>query len=52
MGSRTSGLAPLTITFTDASKNTPTAWNWSFGDGTYSPVRNQSIFIQKQDPIQ
>ena len=38
--SRTSGLAPLTITFTDASTNTPTAWKWSFGDGTYSTVQN------------
>ncbi|RXA21360.1 PKD domain-containing protein [Methanosarcina sp. MSH10X1] len=38
-GSRTSGTAPLTITFTDASTNTPTAWNWSFGDGTYSTLQ-------------
>ena len=39
-GSRTSGTAPLTLGFTDASTNTPTAWNWSFGDGTYSTVQN------------
>ncbi len=39
-GSRTSGTAPITIGFTDASTNTPTAWNWSFGDGTYSTVQN------------
>ncbi|WP_292381737.1 right-handed parallel beta-helix repeat-containing protein [Methanosarcina sp. UBA289] len=38
-GSRTSGTAPLTITFTDASTNTPTSWYWSFGDGTYSTVQ-------------
>ncbi|MGB9938544.1 PKD domain-containing protein [Methanosarcina sp.] len=38
-GSRTSGTAPLTITFTDASTNTPTEWNWNFGDGTYSTVQ-------------
>ena len=39
-GSRTSGTAPLTIGFSDASTNTPIAWNWSFGDGTYSTVQN------------
>jgi len=38
--SRTSGTAPLTLSFTDASTNTPTAWNWSFGDGTYSTLQN------------
>ncbi len=37
--SRTSGTAPLTLGFTDASTNTPTAWKWSFGDGTYSTVQ-------------
>lgn len=37
---------PLTIwmppcaSFRDASTNTPTALNWSFGDGTYSEVKN------------
>jgi beta propeller repeat protein len=39
-GSRTSGTVPITIGFTDASTNTPTAWNWSFGDGTYSTLQN------------
>jgi PKD repeat protein len=39
-GSRTSGTAPITIGFTDASTNTPTAWNWNFGDGTYSTEKN------------
>jgi PKD repeat protein len=38
--SRTSGTAPVTIGFTDASTNTPTAWNWDFGDGTYSTEKN------------
>lgn len=39
-GSRTSGTAPLTISFTDDSINSPTSWKWDFGDGTYSTVRN------------
>ena len=39
-GSRTSGMAPLTIGFTDASTESPTAWKWSFGDGTYSTDQN------------
>ncbi len=29
----TTGPAPLTVTFTDASKNKVTAWAWTFGDG-------------------
>jgi PKD repeat protein len=33
-GAPTNGTAPLTVTFTDTSDNTPTSWNWSFGDGS------------------
>ncbi|MGB7992613.1 PKD domain-containing protein [Methanoregula sp.] len=36
----TSGTAPLTVQFTDTSTNTPTQWNWTFSDGTYSSVQN------------
>jgi PKD repeat protein len=39
-GSPRSGTAPLTVTFKDNSTGSPTAWNWSFGDGTSSTVQN------------
>jgi len=39
-GSPRSGEAPLNVTFTDISAGTPTAWYWSFGDGTYSTDEN------------
>jgi hypothetical protein len=29
-----SGTAPLTVHFSDASSGSPTAWKWQFGDGT------------------
>ena len=29
-----------TVQFTDASQNTPTAWLWTFGDGTTSTLQN------------
>ena len=32
--------APLNVAFTDITAGTPTAWKWSFGDNTYSTVRN------------
>jgi len=28
------------VSFSDLTKNTPTAWDWSFGDGTESAVQN------------
>jgi PKD repeat protein len=31
---------PRPIQFNDTSLNTPTAWNWSFGDGLYSDLQN------------
>jgi PKD repeat protein len=34
------GKPPLKVQFTDKSKGSPTSWYWSFGDGTYSTVKN------------
>ncbi|MDW5549084.1 S8 family peptidase [Methanosarcina sp.] len=36
----TSGKAPLTVAFTDKSSGNPTAYKWSFGDGTVSREKN------------
>ncbi|MDD3137278.1 MAG: PKD domain-containing protein, partial [Methanoregula sp.] len=35
-----SGNAPFDVQFTDTSSDYPTAWNWSFGDGSYSEAQN------------
>jgi PKD repeat protein len=37
-----SGTAPLTVLFTDTSTNSPTGWQWSFGDGTFNTEKNPS----------
>jgi PKD repeat protein len=39
-GTPTVGTQPLTVNFYDASTNTPTSWNYSFGDGTFSTAQN------------
>jgi PKD repeat protein len=42
----TSGTAPLAVGFTDASTNTPTNWDWYFGNGTkFSDAQNPSVTL-------
>ncbi|ABS55336.1 PKD domain containing protein [Methanoregula boonei 6A8] len=36
----TAGINPLSVQFTDTSNNTPTAWYWTFGDGSTSTLQN------------
>jgi PKD repeat protein len=38
--SRTMIRIPGSVYFNDTSTNTTTAWNWSFGDGTYAATKN------------
>ncbi len=40
--SPTSGIAPLSVKFTDQSTNSPTSWSWTFGDGGTSAEQNPS----------
>ncbi|MGB7787748.1 PKD domain-containing protein, partial [Methanoregula sp.] len=37
---QTTGLAPLSVQFTDTSTDQPTLWNWNFGDGGTSSLQN------------
>ena len=39
-GSPTTGTAPLTVTFTEASTGSPTSWLWDFGDGSSSKLED------------
>ena len=41
-GTPLTGDAPLSVSFTDASTNTPTSWAWDFGDGGTSTSQNPS----------
>jgi PKD repeat protein len=36
----TSGMAPLTVSFTDKSTGAITSWSWDFGDGETSTLQN------------
>ncbi len=39
-GTPTSGTAPLSVTFTDQSSNSPTTWAWDFGDSQTAATQN------------
>ena len=41
-GSPLSGVAPLTVNFTDTSTGNVTSWSWSFGDGGTSTAQHPS----------
>ncbi|NMB78152.1 MAG: PGF-pre-PGF domain-containing protein [Methanomicrobiales archaeon] len=46
-GTPVTGTAPLSVTFTGTSTNSPVSWNWSFGDGSWF---NTTDSLQK-DPV-
>lgn len=47
-GNPTSGNKPLIVNFTDQSTNSPTNWEWDFGDGGTSTVQNPTHTYQNE----
>ena len=41
--SKTTGCAPLAVTFTDQSTGNPKLWSWDFGNGSLSNLQNPTI---------
>jgi PKD repeat protein len=39
----TTGVQPATLQFNDTSTNTPTQWNWSFGDANWTNGTTQNV---------
>ncbi len=48
--SSTNGCAPLAVTFTDNSGNSPTSWSWSFPGGTPSSSTSQNPTVTYNNP--
>jgi PKD repeat protein len=44
----TSGMVPLSVKFTDTSKNIPTSWQWNFGDGATSIDQHPTHIYTKE----
>ncbi len=49
IGSPAAGTAPLSVSFTDTSVGSPTAWRWDFGDG--SPISTQRNPLHVYDSV-
>ena len=42
----TTGVRPLSVTFTDQATNAPTSWSWAFGDGDFSTLQSPTQIYQ------